>query len=260
MVYKTCSVNKVIAKIFRDFQPSHSGWVSDAVEWIGDAIDIMKAGGSYGELSKLVEVIDYRAKLPCDLESLLGISYNGMRLPRSGGFNHKNLKNACVNFLPVCGNESYTLNPNYVNTSFQDGCITVYYMGIETDCEGYPMVVDDAIYREALGWYVLMKMLGRGFKHQTFVYADAEARWLKMYPQARNRCKMPDIDGYQLFKKSWLGAVRSNDPTTVFFNSDAYKQDTEAHPPGDVLQTFQIIGEKEEPTESTDSTSIQGTV
>lgn len=223
MVYKTCSVNKVIAQCYRDYKPSHSGWVSDAIEWIGDAIDIMKTGGGYGEQSKPVEVIDYRAKLPCETDVLLGVSYNGMRLPRSGGLNHKNLKKACVNLLPEATGQSYTLNPNYINTSFEEGCITVYYLGIETDCDGYPMVVDDAIYREALCWYILMKLIGRGFKHQTFSYADAEARWNKMHVRAKNRCRMPDIDGYQAFKKSWLGAVNTNDPTDVFFRSAEFK-------------------------------------
>lgn len=237
MVYKTCSVNKVIGEIFRDFKPSYSGWVSDAIEWIGDAVDTMKAGGSYGEKSKQIEVIDYRAKLPCDIENLLGISYNGRRLPRSGGLNHKNLKGSCVNLLVTEVSESYTLNPNYIHTTFQEGCITVYYLGIDTDCDGYPMVVDDAVYRAALKWYVLMMLLGRGFKHQVFTYADAEARWKKTYPQARNRCRMPDIDGYQLFKKSWLGAVNSNDPTTVFFASVDYQNvKDDAATPGTLVE------------------------
>lgn len=236
MVYKTCSVNRVIAKILRDFQPSHTGWVSDAIEWIGEAVDTMKTGGTYGEKKKEVEIIDYRGKLPCDVEVLLGVSYQGQRLPRSGGLNHKNLKDSCVATLPECLSDNYTLNPNYINTSFQEGCITLYYLGIDTDCDGYPMVVDDSIYHEALVWYVLMKMIGRGFKHQIFTYADAEARWRRYYPQARNRCRMPDIDGYALFKKSWLGAVNANDPTTVFFQSTEFQRiNNGASPPGTLV-------------------------
>ena len=243
MIYKTCSVNKVIAQIYRDFKPAYSGWVKDAVEWIGDAIDIMKACGSYGEQSKTIDVIDYRAKTPCELDMLLGISYKGMRLSRNGGLVHKNLKNSNINILPNCINNSYTLNPNYINTSFEKGCITVYYLGIETDCDGYPTVIDDAIYREALSWYVLMKLIGRGFKHQTFTYKDAEERWLKTYPQAKNRSRMPDIDGYQQFKKSWLGLVNSNDPTKVFFNSiDFANLETKSFPPGTFLESIDILG------------------
>lgn len=242
MVYKTCSINQIIARVFRDFKPSHSGWIDDCVEWIADAIDIMKCGGSYGEQSKTLEVIDYRAKLPCDLDTILGVSKDGKRMARSGGFNHKNLKNSCVNTLPQDLNTTYTLTPNYINTSFEEGCITVYYLGIETDCDGYPTIIDDALYKEALTWYILMKLLGRGFKHQVFTYKDALQSWEKMYPRAQNRCKFPDIDGYELFKKSYLGLVNANNPTTVFFNSADYKHVATDQNPNSLLQTFQILG------------------
>lgn len=243
MVYKTCSVNKVIAQFYRDYKPSHSGFIQDAIEWIGDAIDIMKCVGGYGELSKEVEVFDYRAKLPCELESLIGISHNGFRLARNGGLNHKNLKDAKVLSLPLCITESYTLNPNYINTSFKDGCITIYFLGIERDCDGYPMVIDDAIYREALCWYILMKLLGRGFKHQTFTYKDAEDRWKYTYPKARNRSKIPDIDGYELFRKTWTGMVNAKNPTQVFFNSADFRElKDKSFIPGSLLETFQILG------------------
>lgn len=243
MVYRTCSVNKIIAQIYRDYKPSNSNFVGDAIEWIGDAIDIMKCAGGYGEQVKEVTISDYRGKLPCSIDVLLGISHNGFRLPRNGGLNHRNLKTSKVHTFPDCLTESYTLNPNYANTSFKEGCIFVYYLGIETDCDGSPVVIDDAIYREALSWYVLMKMLGRGFKHQVFTYVDAETRWKKTYRQAQNRCRMPDIDGYETFKKSWTGLVNSNDPTTVFFNSIDFKKlkDT-SFPPGSFLQTFDPIG------------------
>lgn len=220
MVYKTCSINKVIAQIYRDFKPSNSGWVEDAVEWIGDAIDIMKCGGNYTMTSREIEVIDFRAKLPCDIKSLAGIAYKGHRLPRNGGITTKLLNCAEVNNLPQSLSESYTLNPNYINTSFQTGCITVFYLGIELDCDGYPTVIDDPKFREALTWYVLMKMLGRGFKHQTFTYKDAEDRWRKMYPQAQNRCRAFDIDGYEQFKMVWTGLTAGAvNPSTKFFTS-----------------------------------------
>lgn len=243
MIYKNCSVNRIIADFYSSFKPSNSNFVQDAIDWIGDAIDIIRAGTSYGEQIKSIEVIDYRAKLPCDLESLLGISYKHQRLPRNGGLNHKDLKQSGIHSLTNCINESYTITPNYINTSFKDGRIFIYYLGLETDCDGYPTVTDDPIYREALGWYILMKMLGRGFKHQTFTYKDAEDRWNLMYPKARNRCRMPDIDGYQQFKKSWLGLVNSKDPIKTFFNSTEYRQiDNHAFPPNALVESYKPLG------------------
>jgi len=56
---------------------------------------------------------------------------------------------------------------------------------------------------------------------------------------------MPDIDGYQLFKKTWLGLVNVNDPTTVFFRSTEFQNVSQGHNPTDLLQTFQILGTNE---------------
>lgn len=225
MVYTTCSINKVFAQIYRDFKPSYSGWVEDAVEWIGDAIDIMRCGGNYTTIKKTVEVIDFRAKLPCDIKSLMGVAYNGYRLPRNGGIASNLLTSSDFNTLPESISESYVLNPNRIDTSFQTGCVDFFYRGIETDCDGYPVVIDDPKFREALTWYVIMKLLGRGFKHQVFTYADAEARWKKTYPQAQNRCRAMDIDGYQQFKLSWTGLTAGAvDPSTKFFTSTEFQK------------------------------------
>lgn len=247
MVYKTCSVNKVIAQFYRKYKPSNSGWVEDAIEWIGDAIEEMRCHQGYSEQNKEVTIADYRAKLPCEVESLLGIARNGMRLSRNGGINSDNLinkyPNCSLNRLAVCS-DTYILNPNYITTpTIKDGCIVVYYEGLSVDCDGYPYIIDDAIYREALMWYVLREMLGRGFKHQVFTYKDADIKWTQTFPRAQNRCKMPDIDGMEKFSKSWVGIIKSINRPNEFFDTNGNNTQEESFPPGSLLQTFQIIGD-----------------
>lgn len=228
-IYKTCSVQKVIAQIYRDFKPSNSGWVDDAIEWIADAISIMKVCQSFSTQRKKINVVDYRAKLPCDIEVLLGIEYKGTKLTGNGGIKNPGKKYSCECDDPnkctcfnsyVChGSESYTLNPNYINTSFRKGELVVYYQGIEVDCDGFPFVIDDPIYREALMWYILSKMALRGFKHQTIDYNIANQNWEKFYPKAQNRFRLADIDAYDSFMQSWMGLVKPNNLTNTFFNT-----------------------------------------
>lgn len=244
MVYKTCSINKVLAQVYRDFKPSNSAWLDDAVEWIADAAEIMGAVQGRVQGYKIMNVVDHRVKLPCEADEILGIEYKKMRLQRSGGINHKNAPCSCLDNMVCSVEESYFLNPNYIQTTFKEGCITVYYNGIEVDCDGLPTIIDDAIYREALTWYVLMKMIGRGFKHQVFTYKDAMAEWNRMFPRAQNRCRMPDIDRYEIFKKSWLGLARSTNLTNEFFNTVvAPGRGISANTPGTLVETFQILGQ-----------------
>lgn len=247
-LYKTCSIEQVIAQIYREFKPANSGWVDDAAEFIADAIGIMKVCQGFIQTSKEVNVIDFRAKLPCNIEVLLGIKYKGKRLQRNGGINHDDSKCTDLRNLLICVEESYILNPNYVQPTFQSGCITVYYYGLETDCNGLPTIIDDAIYRKAIVWYVMQMLCLRGFKHPVIDYQFCEKQWEKFYPQARNRFIMADIDDYEEFKKSWLGLVKSTNLTNSFFNTVERNDNganSNAFVPGDLVQTFPILGKNQ---------------
>lgn len=245
MVYNTCSVNRIIAQIYRDIKPSHSGWINDAIEWIADAIDIMKVHQGYKQTFMKTQVIDYRVKLPCNLNYLLGVEHNHMRLQRTGSININNEKCSCLDNL-VCHphSKTYSLNPNYIITSFKEGEIIIYYKGLEIDCDGFPYVIDEPFYRQALIWYVLRMMLLRGFKHQTLTFADADALWEKTYPKAQNACNMFDIDGYELFKKSWTGLVKNTNLTNQFFNNeyDGHGANGVANKPGTLVESFPLLG------------------
>jgi hypothetical protein len=228
-IYKTCSVEKIIAQVYREFKPANSGWVDDAAEWIGDAIGIMKVYQSFSNLCKDINVVDYRAKLPCDIELLLGVQYGRTRLTQNGGIKNPSNKFkcscedinkcSCFNSMVCNEEESYTLNPNYINTSFKTGKLLIYYKGIEVDCNGLPFIIDDAVYRQAIVWYIMSMMLLRGFKHQTVTYEFAWNKWETFYPRAQNRFVMADVEDYDTFMKSWLGVIKPTNMQDTFFNN-----------------------------------------
>lgn len=243
MVLKTCSTKKVIAQFYRKFKPTNSGFVEDAIEWIADAVEIMGVNQGYRETFIDLDVVDFRVKLPCSVEGIQAITYNGLRLNREGGIMHRhNMSHLCTSAF---GTNSYKLNPNYIETSFQEGCIRVFYYGLEVDCDSYPFVVDDALYRDALMWYILKEMIGRGFVQTGFSYDIAEARWEKAYPKAQNRCKMPDIDRMENFKINFLGVVKNLNRANEFFRTNGGSYVDSANTPGSLLQTYQYIGTEE---------------
>ena len=218
MNYRTVSSKVILGKVYRDFKPAHAGWHNDAIEWIGEAIDIMKIPSGMVLKSKEVEVIDYRVSIPCDLYKLEGIEYNQKRLPRTGGINAAD-RCSCLQNLTCHTDESYHLNPGYIFTTFQEGCITLHYIGIDIDCDGFPKVIDEAKVHEAITWYILRQLCLRGFKHQVVDFKMADVMWEKSYPRAQNACILTDIDDMELFKKSWLGLVKSTNMTNEFFNT-----------------------------------------
>lgn len=218
MHYKVVSSKNIIAKVYRDFKPSNSAWIGDAYEWIGEAIEIIGCFTGYELVHEEFQVLDHRVKLPCNIEQLMGIEYKGMRLQRSGGINAGD-NCSCTKNLVCCQEESYSLNPNYIQTTFQEGCIKLHYNRVPVDCDGFPMVVDRVKVTQAITWYIMRGMLLRGFKHQTVTFADADKLWEKYYPQAQNDLRFTDIDDLELFKKSWLGLVKSTNMTNEMFNT-----------------------------------------
>lgn len=234
MVYKTVSSDIVIAKVYRDFKPSNSSWIGDAIEWIGEAVEIIGCFTGYKQISKKYTVVDHRVKLPCDIEQLLGIEYNNMRLQRNGGINSK-AECSCLDNLTCSIDESYSLNPNYIQTTFQDGEIILHYYAIDVDCNGFPTIIDNPKVKEAISWRIMRGMLLRGHKHQVVDFKYADAMWEKFYPQAQNACKLSDIDDYEVFKKSWMGLVKSTNLTNEFFNTVSSPDYSSANAPGTLV-------------------------
>lgn len=206
----------MLAHVIRKFKPANSNWYVDAIEWMGEAIGIMGCSQQYCNRPYLLHIKEFRARLPCSIEYIEGVSYNGLRLQRNGGINNKE---TCVSHLAVYTKESYTLNPNYIHTSFETGDIIIYGKALPVDGEGYPLVADDPLYITALGWYIMMNWLARGNKHPVFNYEMCEQRWIKAYPQAQNSCNFPDIDNYDLFRNRWCNLIEDIRATSHFFNS-----------------------------------------
>lgn len=213
MYYKNTSCKIIIAQVFRDFRPSYSGWVGDAIEWIGTGMEIIGHGVGYERKPIVHTVKEYRSKLKCSVHAIEMVEHEGFRLP----------PNDAVNSLKVDktknGNRKfYTLNPNYINTSFECGEVTIYADVIPVDNEGYPMIPDEALHKEALTWWVFSKMLGRGLQHPVFKYEDAYKQWLFYYPQAQNAGLFPSIDQMEEFTRRWTATIPNFEMGSVFLD------------------------------------------
>lgn len=216
MVYKIVSSDKVISKIYRDFRPSNSNWVGDAVEWIGEGLEIIGAYTGLQRKPLCLDVVDYKVKIPCNVELIEGIEYNGFRLPYNNA--HNTIANCCIN-LPLHKNEYCSFNPNYIQTSFATGKIIIWALLLPVDCNGLPMVPDNILCLTALEWYCMSMMLLRGFNHQTIDYKMAAMMWEKYYPQAQNDMNFPDIERYEQFSKTWTSLVFDINKQNEFFNN-----------------------------------------
>lgn len=98
--------------------------------------------------------------------------------------------------------EYYTLNGNYINTSFEEGEIIIDYLENYCDGEGKPMIPDNYALREAIYYYVVMKLLGRGMRHPALGYADALQIYDRYIARAKAEIKFPSLDEMESTVKS----------------------------------------------------------
>lgn len=169
MIINYVSSKLVIARVFEDFNVDYTDWVGRSHEWIGAALSNVGHGLMLVDEFKEVEVENYKAKLPCFVEGLNYIEYEGQRLPpiKSADF-----VNATKKAETVFDFNYYRIQNGYVYTSFETGTVVVYYRTYATEYDKltnnyYPMVPDNEKVLEYLVFEVLRHMLMRGYKHHT---------------------------------------------------------------------------------------------
>jgi len=109
----------------------------------------------------------------------------------------------------------YDLKMDYLQTSEECMFVKIHYKALPIDEEGYPLIPNQAEYKEALYWYVMKKLIGSGYQHpvipsslQGIEYCSQQFE--KYAARALSEIKMPDQDRMQ---KLYLSTVRLIPPT-----------------------------------------------
>lgn len=78
---KTFSSKELIARFIQDFGISSSGISANMYEWIGDAVQGIGYSANIEILTKKICIENHRGNFPCGLINIIGVLYNGVRLP-----------------------------------------------------------------------------------------------------------------------------------------------------------------------------------
>ena len=230
---KLVSSNAIIAELYQDFNIAGSEWVHKAKRWIARGIEVMELSGYFEKATKWEEVEEYSAPLPCDLRVLAVVLVEGAT---DANYNNSNLPIAtapAANWVDSSGNKvigyeqtlalfrlplsnslivgkPFEQLQNSINargyithdrlhTNFEKGKVMFVYFRPPLDEEGFPLVPDFSLTIEALNYWIIYKMSLGGYQHPIIDYHTAYAKWLELYPQARNRVNYPSIEEMQGF-------------------------------------------------------------
>lgn len=237
MVYKTCSVKEVIGRIARNTRITDSSYIEDLLEWIPEGINKLQTHFSLITCYKNLEIKNNTAKLPCGLVSIEAVLYKDKRLiltgfqgtsdfilsnelesqgaiftPDTNGLLKNNLQERIngtyLRTKDINSSHYYKLQLDYIQTSFNEGNITIFYTKQPVDCDGYPMIPDNDNYKEALYWYCLMKMMEAGYEHSIFDWRHCWNMWENIYlPRAIGEIKYPDVDRYDRLHRATVRLI-----------------------------------------------------
>jgi hypothetical protein len=202
--YKYISGKELIARVSNSFTIDNSQWIYSAPLWIADGLAQLKIPMTLCYTTKSDTVTAYKCELPCDLKLLIAVEYNSTRLPRLGVFNNMNASNlADRGYNETEGYE--VVGNNWITTTFEEGDIIFHYRSIPIEYDKVndrviPQIPDDAYVIEALQWFIILKLLYKGFKHPVFdlstsnEFTNPGIQWEKNKKRARNSVNIIDAD------------------------------------------------------------------
>jgi hypothetical protein len=194
--------------MFERFNIDYSGFISRVPNWIHAAMrDLSIYSALLNKTSPDTTVVDaYKCAIPNDCKLLIGVSYLGLRLPRTDKLNQ--YVSDDMEML-IHSEHSYQPDNNgYIITTFEtseEGELKFYYKTLPVELDAttslyFPLIPDDQNLIEALEWYILKRLLERGHKVREFSltanneYLNPAMAWDKHKLRARNSVLAMDLD------------------------------------------------------------------
>ena len=220
---KYVSINQILAKVYRDLKVGDLINPADAIEWAGEAIELIGAPFHFTEKVARLEISNHRSQLPCDLHYL--VTAKGVSCDLSTDVCATDVKG----YLPMrystdayhyycAGNQdnkyhaslTYKVNDDFIFTSFETGYVLMAYHGIPVDDDGYPLIPDDPKFKEAVAghikWRIAFILAGSG-KMPQWVYQKLEQDRDWYMAAAQTRANTPSPDMAEAIKNNWLRLI-----------------------------------------------------
>ena len=291
---KLISSKAVLAKIIADLDLKEDEIrITDVREWIGEAMEKIGAVQQLEHKVANIQVVDYQAKLPCDLYRLNQVAFsfeNGCgwlpmrKVTNSFGVykkcgecnpkmlikdnaliplvknifnvntdkeaidilnedvNVKQTLSALVNQYTIPSNNGrliignpatfntslqYSTKPGYITVNVPCGWLKISYHAIITDEDSMPMIPDLESYKEAIYWYVTMKLMyPKKLKGQISQgdYYDIRNSYNFYRKQAYAEAMMPTVDDLENVKNTWHKLYPEMNDHDTFFSTSGEEQ------------------------------------
>ena len=121
----------------------------------------------------------------------------------------------------------YTTKPGYINTCMPRGFVKISYYAIYTDEDSMPMIPDLESYKEAIYWYVTMKLMyPKKLKGQISQgdYYDIRNSYNFYRKQAYAEAMMPTVDDLETISNIYTNLYPEINDHSMFFSTTGDEQ------------------------------------
>ena len=183
MIGNYIKIDRIIEKINRFKIPGGYWNIEELKEWTYDALSAINDQTARVRASKVIEIVDNKAKVPADIESISTIT--------------NSLGTVMQEVLPYrdLDKETYLISNGYIYTNFDSGkeTLTVNYFTVPLDEEGNPLIPDNRLYISAIEAFLQYMISKRAFMQGKILSQQlqmAEQEWLFHLPAAINSQKL----------------------------------------------------------------------
>lgn len=173
-----------------------------------------------------VEIHDFRGALPCDLISIKQVKdlSNGICLrsmtdtfPAGMGGRRPTPPPYDTAYIPPRApfrhEDSFKTQGTIIYTSFPEGEVEISYRAIPVDEHGYPLLIDNEVYLDALQAYIEMRVLRNKFRRGEIsagVYQEAQQEYFFLANKLNSEFVIPSPSEMESIVRMWNTMISSS--------------------------------------------------
>lgn len=197
MVYNYISSKVVIGTVYEDFNILSNDWENRAPKWILNALGFYNVEYSLENTFEPIKFTNYKFKLPCNTSLLRAIIINSRLLERVSN------SSFLISRHQMPDPNVYQINIGNVELGIESGEAIVIYNKPPFEWDDvlnvyFPLIPHTSQVIENLSWYVLMRILARGYVHPVYSLAtqnplvNPDIRWRDTLKSAKNSINRMD--------------------------------------------------------------------
>lgn len=197
--------------------------LEQVVSYLVTFINIFGIPKLYQDKETLVKIEQYRGLLPCDLISINQVMDCKTKLC---------LRSSTNTFTNCDSKYTFRVQGRAIITSLQEGEIMVSYKSIPIDEDGFPLLIDNSVFIEALKEYIKKEYFSILFdlgKINQAVLQHTEQRYAWLAGQLRSEFTIPSVSEMESIKNMWTRPIQNDNEFYTGFKNLGNQEPLKVH-------------------------------